>query len=369
MKDISEINMNLDEYNFYTFQFVDELRYFFTPEQVFNKNDAFNNFIENLKVKFRDCGWEGDGELNIGWLPPFLDESIDPNYGNIYWHIKQDNNGYSFIASPSTFYSSRILDQNKKRFIGSKILETQSITEITSKILIGKTKEIQDIINDLKLESYPDIILKTILISIQSDLVSSFISFIEDVYLQFIIHFFEENNRDNLRLSKIDAKIDMKSINSDIDYSDREQSLTLRLIMKSIWENFKFWPFKEKYNEITKAIDFQIDQSSRDMLFKHVYLRNCIHHKNGQVQNDLQKMLGRNNIKVLNNQNREIVLKEWDSIDLSINEISIFKEKLEDFISKYEVHILQRMTSRSIHHSFKNPIVRKFDLSAKKDTD
>ena len=54
--------------------------------------------MERAKVAFQECGWEGDGDIEIIWIPPFLINDPD-SWGLYVWHVKQRNNGYSFIAS------------------------------------------------------------------------------------------------------------------------------------------------------------------------------------------------------------------------------------------------------------------------------
>ena len=43
-------------------------------------------------------GWEGDGEIDVIWLPAFC---IEPEFteGALVFHVKQANNGTSYIAS------------------------------------------------------------------------------------------------------------------------------------------------------------------------------------------------------------------------------------------------------------------------------
>lgn len=64
----------------------------------------YNNFI--------NAGWNGKGTLSEIWIPPFainaiLNEDIDEGYsliknwssGFILWHVKQEEDGLSFIGS------------------------------------------------------------------------------------------------------------------------------------------------------------------------------------------------------------------------------------------------------------------------------
>lgn len=63
------------------------------PEYIF---DALPK-LDNVKKALKDYGWEGDGEFGIIWIPPFLMPVYDA--GIYLWHVKQSNNGISFLAS------------------------------------------------------------------------------------------------------------------------------------------------------------------------------------------------------------------------------------------------------------------------------
>ncbi len=52
-----------------------------------------------LAALFRDAGWEGDGEIGCIFVPPCLFGGEDGCCGIIY-HIKQSNNGTSWLAIP-----------------------------------------------------------------------------------------------------------------------------------------------------------------------------------------------------------------------------------------------------------------------------
>ncbi len=78
-------------------------------ESAINKNIEATKILKNA---FLDAGWDGDGILSDIWIPPFaigsiLDEPIDFGYnliphwteGFILWHIKQKEDGLSFIGS------------------------------------------------------------------------------------------------------------------------------------------------------------------------------------------------------------------------------------------------------------------------------
>ncbi len=64
-----------------------------------NKQIKSKYYREKLKVArlFRQAGWEGDGRIGLIWIPPFVIKNSD-TWGELVWHVKQRNNGSSFIA-------------------------------------------------------------------------------------------------------------------------------------------------------------------------------------------------------------------------------------------------------------------------------
>jgi hypothetical protein len=55
-------------------------------------------FIEKVKATLKECGWEGDGTLGAMMVPPFFSCEGDSYWFPIF-HVKQENNGTSWIAS------------------------------------------------------------------------------------------------------------------------------------------------------------------------------------------------------------------------------------------------------------------------------
>jgi len=51
--------------------------------------------VEN---RFKEAGWEGDGQLGLMWIPPFFIPGDETTWGTYIWHVKQSNNGTSFIG-------------------------------------------------------------------------------------------------------------------------------------------------------------------------------------------------------------------------------------------------------------------------------
>jgi hypothetical protein len=52
-----------------------------------------------LEAFFTDAGWEGDGEIGCIFVPPCLFGGKD-GWCDIIYHVKQSNNGTSWLAIP-----------------------------------------------------------------------------------------------------------------------------------------------------------------------------------------------------------------------------------------------------------------------------
>ena len=52
-----------------------------------------------LEKIFKDAGWEGDGDVNCIFLAPCFSGDTD-GHCNIIYHVKQSNNGTSWLAIP-----------------------------------------------------------------------------------------------------------------------------------------------------------------------------------------------------------------------------------------------------------------------------
>lgn len=57
-------------------------------------------YIEKLRTTLKECGWEGDGELGAMMVPPFFSVNGYSRWFPVF-HVKQSNNGTSWIASES----------------------------------------------------------------------------------------------------------------------------------------------------------------------------------------------------------------------------------------------------------------------------
>lgn len=89
----------LNEFYVYGFEWIDNLHFLHSPDEFVT---PATEYLDVARKRFLGVGWEGDGEIALMWLPPFvfpLSLNVSP-VGIIVWHVKQNNDGISFILSP-----------------------------------------------------------------------------------------------------------------------------------------------------------------------------------------------------------------------------------------------------------------------------
>lgn len=82
------------------YEWIDNLNFTLNPNDHLKNADEY---IEIAKQIFTKNGWEGDGDIQHMWIPPFMFEGVrtdDFSNGIIIWHVKQKEDGISFILSP-----------------------------------------------------------------------------------------------------------------------------------------------------------------------------------------------------------------------------------------------------------------------------
>lgn len=102
---------DLNTYNVYEYTFIDDVETCFKPILLLPHNDEAYMFrcIYKLTEMFSSKGWEGDGYIGFMYLPPFFGPENEYNYSFPIFHVKQRNNGISFIACPNDMQLPRSL--------------------------------------------------------------------------------------------------------------------------------------------------------------------------------------------------------------------------------------------------------------------
>lgn len=94
-------------YHFFknSFEWIDNLNFTLDPA------DCLENAAEYIKVAkaiFTEMGWYGNGDVQLMWIPPFMFDGIHTqrfSKGITVWHVKQKEDGISWILSPFNFFS------------------------------------------------------------------------------------------------------------------------------------------------------------------------------------------------------------------------------------------------------------------------
>ncbi len=86
------------KWNAYSYHHIDILVGMPKARDVLFDSQGGFELMQEIMALFRRAGWEGDGMIQIMWLPPFLFDDGD-TWGEVCFHVKQSNNGTSWIAS------------------------------------------------------------------------------------------------------------------------------------------------------------------------------------------------------------------------------------------------------------------------------
>jgi hypothetical protein len=198
MLDLPEI---VRGYYVYTYTFLDDLSFIRSPEDVFEyeEHEKIEGFVQEVRRRFLESGWEGDGEIGIIWFPPFVDVGPEDTYGTYIWHVKQSNNGISFIASeyPIDFERLRLHNEEipdwKRR--GKPVNIIQSTVDILIKISKGYSEDITIClrgIHEIQNELLHKKVQEAYLTHSQNMLVGALQDFLDNCYLKFLILVFSK---------------------------------------------------------------------------------------------------------------------------------------------------------------------------------
>jgi hypothetical protein len=84
----------------YGFEWIDNFHFLQEPSTFLGARAVAYESV--AKERFKEAGWEGDGDVNLLWLPPFvfpLEMQVAPE-GVVVWHVKQVEDGVSYLLSP-----------------------------------------------------------------------------------------------------------------------------------------------------------------------------------------------------------------------------------------------------------------------------
>lgn len=344
--------------NFFVYQyhFIDYSS-FITSAEMFLKNNDFpdvDKYLNELKQLFLSNGWEGDGEIGAIWMPPFLGIDED-TYGFIVWHVKQLNNGTSWIASPKKLPFKSLEEQNNTSSILSGFTVPESIIQGNINSFLSRLKsesdkfsgQVQMLQKLSQGKTTTNDMLMTLHGFTQNQLVSLLNDLMDYCYLRFLVEGISHGNK-VVKLRKMSLASNPGTYLPEESEDLGEDSIywfTVQALISDFWRVYKFLPFKDKLEHLVKAVNFNIDASIRDMILKHVIIRNCIQHHDWILEKTSLKLLGRNSISILSS-SKPITIKEWKKIVLTFEELSSLFTVLNDFAEEFAKHVDKHIKTR-----------------------
>jgi hypothetical protein len=342
----------------YAYHFLDDLRFVHAPEEVLDDadRDEFARLLEAVRDRFLSAGWEGDGKLGIIWLPPFIDAGVEDTWGTYVWHVKQDNNGTSWLASKFPLDFARLRSQTEEN-----LWETHVPVSIVYSDCLNLKRGAEQIVRDVGrrlkvLESISDAAVEEIraelLLSAQGEVVAKLQEFLDDSYLQVLMHVLKDGNPSQLQVAKCRAGLNPASYlpateeeSNATEGGDASMWFTIMGLIHDIWRSYKFEPFKEKSRMLYRAFEYSLSDETRQMLTKHVVLRNCIQHHERQVTADALKDAGVREFEIANDAGDNTKLGPWKSIFFSAAELEKFSRCLDRLADEFEKHVSKRVRS------------------------
>lgn len=90
----------LRSFSVYAFEWIDNLLFLQDPEVFVGASAPAYEAV--ARERFAEHSWEGDGTIQLMWLPPFVFPlKLDVKAtGVAIWHVKQVEDGVSFLLSP-----------------------------------------------------------------------------------------------------------------------------------------------------------------------------------------------------------------------------------------------------------------------------
>jgi len=91
---------DLNQFELIMYEWIDNLNFTLDPSNHLKNSEEY---IQTAKSIFLKAGWEGDGQIELMWIPPFMfhgTRTEEFTNGIIVWHVKQKEDGFSWILSP-----------------------------------------------------------------------------------------------------------------------------------------------------------------------------------------------------------------------------------------------------------------------------
>ena len=351
---------DVDMFQVYEYMHLDDLHFIRPPEEVYADEDltALHKVTEAIKRKFLAAGWEGDGSIGILWLPPFVEVGTEDTWGAHIWHVKQDNNGISFLASPYPIKLPRLTAQNEALNVRARLpSRVVNIVESGVSSLQKEVRSIQVVLSE-NLRHVRTWRAVPMTARIESDLLSHYqgmmvrmlIEFIDDCYLNLLIEVIQDGNPSRIKIRNSKVSVDPQRYLPDDD-SDcpidvgGAQWLTVRGLIHDLWMSYKFEPIKVKMQKLFGAVEFKLEDPVKSELMKHVVLRNCMQHHEGKLDKDSLGQLGVSGID-MRNSNGTYKIAIWERIVFAEEELLHLGSLMNRLASDFGTCVDRRIPTR-----------------------
>lgn len=351
---MDDVPLTVAGYHVYRYEHVDELSFVRSAKQV----DRTSPFAGNLKtlepdiaVLFRANGWEGDGNIGIVWVPPFVGSW--GSRGLLVWFVKQFNNGTSFIASEQPLpFADLWNDDNDDEDAGAGRFDGLIPEGLLRGPREGLEGQVQHVMSNLEEDIAAIAILPPssrvaahLTERAQGQMIQVLMAFLDDCYLRILIEVVRDGNKSSVKLRKSKTSINLGSYLPDEFEGDERGFFTLNGFISDLWASYKFEPFAVKVEMLLKPIDLVIDATLMSELRKHVLLRNSVQHHEGWVSSDLLRGLGRSYVPIAGPTGPER-MSARSRIVFPVDEIRAFDRVLRTFAQSVDTHVERRIATR-----------------------
>jgi hypothetical protein len=342
-------------YHTYSYEHLDDLSFMKPPEAVFEDEPA--GALDILKAaveeRLRKAGWEGDGRLEVFWLPPFADVGVEDTWGSYVWCVKQDNNGTSWMASKYSLTYKRLAYQNEDfpyethLQVGIMYLDCREfVKKLHEKQATARTRLAA--LSPVEEPMFAEI-SSELLTGAQGALVFEFNDFLDESFLTLLDEILGQGNSSNLKLSKLKANLEPKQYLMAGDEepvgTDTEgaQWLTMRGIIRDIWISYRFEPFLQKLSLLFKSCDFSPPEVALALIKKHVQLRNCVQHYDKHVTTDALKLCGVEKFDILEDDGSQTSLAVGSTVHFTLAELDRFTSAMNELADQFYKQTTKRI--------------------------
>ncbi|MGO4288982.1 hypothetical protein [Chitinophaga sp. RAB17] len=82
------------------YEWIDNLNFTIRPDECLTNVEDYTKIVNEM---FLEAGWDGDGEIELMWIPPFMfegEKTEEFTVGVTIWHVKQLEDGISWLLTP-----------------------------------------------------------------------------------------------------------------------------------------------------------------------------------------------------------------------------------------------------------------------------